>query len=199
MMSSLANGAAVFLDRDGTLIREVNYLTHVDQVEILPGVPEALQLLHRHGFKLVMVTNQSVVGRGRLSEEGLGAIHDMLLARLKKAGAQLDAVYYCPHHPTEALGEYLSECVCRKPHTGMIDRAARELGLDPKLSYVVGDQSVDLELAAGVGAVGVLIRHGQATALKDVREDVPVVAGMWEAAKWIIENACRSMNEGGKS
>lgn len=186
---SLPPGAAVFLDRDGTLIRDVNYLCRVDQIEILPRVPAALALLREYGFKLVMITNQSVVARGRLAEAELGVIHAALTAQLAEQGAMLDGIYYCPHHPTEGVGVYQSACGCRKPNTGMVDRAARELGLDPRVSYVIGDQWLDLELAERVGATGVLIHGEKAPARGAVNSFVPMVADLWQAAQWIIEHA----------
>ena len=191
-MNLAEKGAAVFLDRDGTLIREVNYLCAIEQIEILPGVSQALSLLHDHGFKLVMVTNQSVVARGRLSENGLQAIHAELKKRLSGDGAALDAIYYCPHHPTEGMDDYRIACDCRKPKPGMIERAARELALNPALSYVVGDQLTDMELAIGVGASGILIGREQAAGRDVAAINVAVVADLSRAAEWIVERLRQS-------
>ena len=185
-------GAAVFLDRDGTLIREVNYLCAIEQIEILPGVSQALSLLRAHGFKLVMVTNQSVVARGYLSESGLGAIHAELNKRLSGDGAALDAIYYCPHHPTEGVGDYRIACDCRKPKPGMIERAVRELALNPALCYVVGDQLTDMELATGVGASGILIGRDEAAGGDVAAIQVPVIADLSRAAEWIVERLRQS-------
>lgn len=154
-MTAAAPGAAVFLDRDGVLIRDVNYLFRVEQVEVLTGVAEALRLLRDAGFKLAVVTNQSVVARGKLSEAGLSAIHMTLSEKIAAEGASYDAIYYCPHHPTEGIGAYKITCACRKPNPGMIEHAARELGLNPARSFVVGDQASDMDLAAWVGAQGI--------------------------------------------
>jgi len=186
-MKRAAKGAAVFLDRDGTLIREVNYLTALEQIEILPSVVSALRLLRAHGFKLVMVTNQSVVARGALSEAGLQNIHAEIVNRLAQEGAALDGIYYCPHHPTEGLGEYRIVCDCRKPKSGMIRRAAEELAIDPALSYVVGDQLSDIELAGAVGATGILVGRDEAAAGGAAPLNFPVVANLGGAAEWIIE------------
>jgi D-glycero-D-manno-heptose 1,7-bisphosphate phosphatase len=186
-MSFAAEGAAIFLDRDGTIIREVDYLCAVEQVEVLPGVTQALRLLRERGFKLVMVTNQSVIARGGLSEAGLSEIHAALSARLSADGASLDAIYYCPHHPTEGIGEFLVSCDCRKPNTGMIDRAAHDLDLDPGRSYVVGDQMTDVELARKVGAGAILIGRDGAAVEAAAALNVPVVDDLLQAARWIIE------------
>jgi D-glycero-D-manno-heptose 1,7-bisphosphate phosphatase len=185
-MNQAAKGAAVFLDRDGTLIREVNYLTALEQIEILPSVAPALRCLRTHGFKLVMVTNQSVVARGALSEGGLQTIHAEIVSRLAQNGAVLDAIYYCPHHPTEGLGEYRIVCDCRKPKPGMIRRAAEELEIDPALSYVVGDQLSDIELAGAVGATGILVGRDEAAKDGALALNVPVVANLAGAAQWIV-------------
>jgi D-glycero-D-manno-heptose 1,7-bisphosphate phosphatase len=178
---------AVFLDRDGTLIREVNYLCRVEQVEILPGVAEALRRLRRAGYSLVMITNQSAVARGYLSENSLHEIHHVIEARLEHEGASLDAIYYCPHHPTEGIGALRIACECRKPKTGMIDRAVAELGLDPMLSIVVGDQLSDMELASAVGARGILLDSAGKFSNR-THESFSIAGNLDEAARSIITN-----------
>ena len=177
---------AIFLDRDGTLIRDVEYLYRQEQVEILPRVAEAIRLLRGQGFLLVVVTNQSAVARGRLTEEELGRIHDALNARLAKDGARLDGIYYCPHHPTEGVGPYHAECDCRKPKTGMIVKAVADLGLNPSSSYVVGDQTSDMELADRIGAKGVRIARELVDGGVSPGSKHPVVADLWQAAEWIV-------------
>jgi D-glycero-D-manno-heptose 1,7-bisphosphate phosphatase len=177
----------VFLDRDGTLIRDVGYLRRIDELEILPMVPEALRLLRLQGFKLVVVTNQSAIARGWLSEAELAEIHATLSAELARSGARLDAIYYCPHHPVEGEGGYRWQCTCRKPDSGMIERAAAELGVDPSASYVVGDQQTDVELAQRIGATPVLIRRAGAST--NEARAVATAGDLWEAAGWIGEHA----------
>jgi D-glycero-D-manno-heptose 1,7-bisphosphate phosphatase len=197
-MNQAPKGAAVFLDRDGTLIREVNYLTAIEQIDVLPNVASALRLLRVHGFKLVMVTNQSVVARGALSEAGLQKIHAEIVNRLAQEGAVLDGIYYCPHHPTEGLGDYRVVCECRKPKTAMIKRAAEDLEIDPTLSYVVGDQLTDIELASAVGATAILVGRDDAAAGGAAPLNCPVVANLGGAAEWIIERL-RESDQGTKS
>ena len=198
-MALAAKGAAVFLDRDGTLIREVNYLCSVEQIEILPGVAQALRLLRERGFKLVMVTNQSVIARGGLSEAGLQDIHAQLSAQLGADGASLDAIYYCPHHPSEGMGEYRVVCRCRKPNTGMIERAVEDLDVDAARSFVVGDQMTDVELAYRVGAAAIFIGRDGAAAKAARTLNVPVVDDLLQAAHWIIERAGQSQSGAQKS
>jgi D,D-heptose 1,7-bisphosphate phosphatase len=177
---------AVFVDRDGTLIRDVGHLCREDQVEILPRVPEALRLLKERGFKVVVVTNQSVIARGRLTEGGLAEIHQRLFHRLAQLGGEVDGVYYCPHHPTEGTEGYRSRCDCRKPATGMIRRAAADLGLEVSRSYVVGDQLTDMELAARSGATGIWIHQGGEAPEESSVGVTRVVEDLWEAARWIV-------------
>jgi D-glycero-D-manno-heptose 1,7-bisphosphate phosphatase len=178
--------AAVFLDRDGTIIRDVDYLCKKEQIEILPGVPEAIRMLRRKGYKIVVVTNQSGVARGRLTEEQLREIHEELCQRLEALGAILDGIYYCPHHPSEGTGAYNVSCDCRKPNTGLILRAANELGLDPSVSYVVGDKPSDMELATRVGARGIRIRDVAVEEDKSAAVIAPWLEDLWQAARWIV-------------
>jgi D-glycero-D-manno-heptose 1,7-bisphosphate phosphatase len=179
---------AVFLDRDGTLIRDVGYLTRVEQIEILTGVPAALRALRAAGFKIVVVTNQSAVARGWLSEAVLKQIHRVIQDRLADEDAQLDAIYYCPHHPTEGIGRYRINCDCRKPNAGMIERAAAELVLEPKKSYVLGDQNVDVELALRVGAIPLLVRSNGEQALVS---QATIFDNVRLAADWIVTGSSR--------
>jgi D-glycero-D-manno-heptose 1,7-bisphosphate phosphatase len=153
-----------------------------------------LRLLREQGFKLVLVTNQSAVARGWLTEEDLGAIHAALAAKLVRGGARLDAVYYCPHHPVEGNGIYRVSCGCRKPGVGMIARASADLGLNPAVSYVVGDQKTDIELAERIGATALLIRGAAASAGDDDR-GIPAVFDLWQAAHWIVDH-CKRMKRG---
>jgi D-glycero-D-manno-heptose 1,7-bisphosphate phosphatase len=177
---------AVFVDRDGTLIRDVGHLCRVDQLEILPRVPEALRLLKAGGFKVVVVTNQSVIARGRLTEAQLGEIHRHLFGHLARLGGEVDGVYYCPHHPTEGTGPYTMVCDCRKPEPGLVRRAAAELGLAVPGSYVVGDQLTDMELAVRSGARGLWIRPGGLPRAEAAPGGACVVKDLWEAAGVIV-------------
>lgn len=179
---------AVFLDRDGVLIRDVNYLCRIEQIEILAGVGAALKLLRGAGFKLVVVTNQSVVARGKLTEAGLSEIHRVLNEMLAAEGAPLDAFYYCPHHPTEGIGVYKVVCDCRKPKAGMIERAVREMGLEPMNSYVVGDQASDMELAVRVGAQALLINGAESGAMANPAANA-TFANLLQAAHWIVSHS----------
>jgi D-glycero-D-manno-heptose 1,7-bisphosphate phosphatase len=186
METLTAGETGVLLDRDGTLIRNVGHLSRLEQVELLPRVAEAIRLLCERGLKVAVITNQSAVGRGLLTEEELRCVHRELAGRLAAAGARLDGFFYCPHHPTEALGSYRLACDCRKPNVGLARRAAAELKLDLGRSYVVGDQATDMELAERIGARGILI---QAQPPERAAEPGWVtVKDLWQAANWIVRD-----------
>lgn len=185
---------AAFVDRDGTLIREVGYLSRLDQIELLPRVDEAIRFLQSHGVKVVMVTNQSAVARGIINEQELHRIHQVIGEQLARTSATLDGVYYCPHHPTEGCAPYRLACQCRKPKPGMVHRACTDLGLDASGSYVVGDQMSDVELAAQVGARGILIDASASRRQKDRPADSRspffwrTVEDFWSAAESIVQD-----------
>jgi D-glycero-D-manno-heptose 1,7-bisphosphate phosphatase len=144
----------VFLDRDGVLVREVDYLSDPSQISVLPGVPRALKALRAEGFKLIVVTNQSGVARGYFSLTTLGKIHRELKRRLAKSGAKWDALYFSPH-------AHDSRHPWRKPGIGMLKAARRRFGLDLKTSYFVGDTTTDVQAARNAGCVPILVRTGK--------------------------------------
>ena len=155
---------AVFLDRDGTLTHEADWVTSKERLDLVPSAAEAVAALSRAGFAVVLATNQSAVARGLITEAGLAEIHAHLAAELARGGARLDGVYWCPHHPTEGTPPYRRECECRKPRPGMLLAAARDLDLDLARSFVVGDAERDLAAGAAVGAQGVLVATGKGRA-----------------------------------
>jgi len=188
----MSGSPAVFVDRDGTLIREVGYLSRVEQIEILPRVPEAIELLRRSGLKVAVVTNQSAVARGFITEGELRKIHRELERQLAGHGAFVDGIYYCPHHPEVGLPEYLLDCDCRKPRTGMIEAAEKDFKIDVRGSYVVGDKIIDVELAHKAGARGILVMTGygreELKSLSSERKVWPdhIADDMYDAVKWIL-------------
>ncbi len=155
-----AFSAAVFLDRDGTLIEHRPYLSDPDQVRLVPGAAESVARLNRSGVAAVLVTNQSGVARGFFSETRLTSVHDRLVTLLADHGAYLDGIYYCPHLPSANIAAYRLACRCRKPGPGMVERARCELGLEGLPTWVIGDSPCDLDLARAVGATAVLVRTG---------------------------------------
>ena len=151
---------AVFLDRDGTIIVEKNYLIDPADLEFIPGVPQALKRLQNSGYLLVVVTNQSGVARGYFSVEQVGHLHDHMRKLLQKYGVNLAGVYSCPHHPTAGTGEYLKDCACRKGEPGMLFQAARDLGIDLQRSYMVGDKEADIVAGSAAGCKSILVKTG---------------------------------------
>ncbi len=185
---------ALFLDRDGTLIKEVNYLTTIDQLAMLDGSIEALRLAHAAGMATVLITNQSAVARGMLTETELQRIHHHLSRLIVEKGGVLDGVYYCPHHPEGSVAGYAAPCQCRKPQPGLLLAAARELGLNLSKSLMVGDSLKDVEAGRKAGCTSVLVETGygaRESALIENGENggtVPdyVAPDILEAVRWFL-------------
>jgi histidinol-phosphate phosphatase family protein len=156
----------VFLDRDGTVIKEVGGLTMPEQLQLLPGAAEAIKILNHKGLRTILITNQPVVAKGFCKEEDVELIHRKLQTLLGREHAFLDAIYYCPHHPDKGYnGERLDlkfECNCRKPKAGMIFQAAESLNIDLKKSWLIGDTTTDVQTAKNAGLKSVLVRTGHA-------------------------------------
>jgi D-glycero-D-manno-heptose 1,7-bisphosphate phosphatase len=180
----------VFLDRDGTMIEEVGYLDRLERLELFPWTIDSIRALNRAGLPVVVVTNQSGVARGYLTEAFVEEVHRELDRRLGAGRARVDAYYYCPHHPDGTVAGYAGTCDCRKPQRGLIERAARDLRLDPARSFVVGDKWLDIGLARATGARGLLVRTGtgaveETRPQSDLEADV-VVDNLAAAASWIL-------------
>ena len=170
---------AVFLDRDGTIARDVNYCRRAEDFEILPSVPQAIRLLNQRGFKVVVVTNQSGIARGYFTEANLLQIHQYMKEELAKHGAQVDAIYYCPHHPDDG-------CRCRKPKPGLLVKAAQDLGIDLGRSFVIGDAGRDIEAGKAAGCQTVLVTNGASTG-NDITEPPDHIAdSVFQAVQWIF-------------
>ena len=180
----------MFLDRDGTIIEDVGYLEALAQVSFYPWTIDAIRALNRAGLPVVVVTNQSGVARGRFTEAFVDETHRYLDTRLAAGGARVDAYYHCAHHVQGSVPAYTRPCDCRKPGRGMIDQAARDLGLDPARSFVVGDKWLDVQLGRAVGARAILVRTGMGA--EQEREPPPgvtadaVVDNLAAAAGWIL-------------
>lgn len=151
---------AIFIDRDGTLSHEVGYVNHVSRFRPFAYAVDAVRLVNRSPFAVVLVTNQAGVARGYFPESLIEEVHASLRETLAAGGATLDGIYYCPHHPSAGEPPYRRDCDCRKPRPGLLHRAAAELDLDLTRSYVVGDRHGDLQLAWKVGARAVLVKSG---------------------------------------
>lgn len=170
---------AVFLDRDGTVSRYVEYCRRPEDLHVLPGAGEAIRRLNRAGLAVVVVTNQSAIGRGWLTQETLDAIHQKMQQQLRRHRAVLDAIYVCPHHPEDG-------CACRKPRTAMFQQAAAELGLSLTGSYAIGDRLLDVQSGQAAECTTILVRSGHAP--EPANGVVPdyKAASLAEAVDWIL-------------
>jgi D-glycero-D-manno-heptose 1,7-bisphosphate phosphatase len=184
---------AVFLDRDGTLSEERGFIDRLELVEIFPWTSDAIRLLNRAGFAVVVVTNQSAIGRGIIDQAFLQSVHDAFDRHLAKSGARVDRYYFCPHHPDAPLPEYRMVCRCRKPAPGMIEQAAAELGLDLSRSFMVGDRPIDVASGHAAGVRSVLVRSGHSSGGSDappgLREPDAILNNLMEAVGWILRSS----------
>ena len=195
-MNQLTPQRTAFLDRDGVLVEDIDWLSHPDQIRIFPGVPEALVRLVQAGFQLIVVTNQPIVARGLITEEQLQTIHLALAEKLAAAGAPLlTHIYYCPHHPKATLPAYRLDCLCRKPKPGLLLRAATDLGLDPAAGFMVGDRMSDIAAGAAAGCRTILVQTGKhleapiqtSTPVDPLLKPDWTCADLPAAVQWIID------------
>ncbi len=186
---------AVFFDRDGVLIRDVDLLTDRRDIYVLEKIAETLQKLKGAGFKLLVVTNQTVVARGLASAAEVDALNQEMERQIQqKGGPHFDGIYVCPHHPNATLVEYRKVCECRKPQPGLFFQAAREHEIDLPHSFMVGDRITDIIAGAKAGCRTVLVQTGKHSAAPietsdpldlSVQPDY-ICADLSEAAKWIL-------------
>jgi D-glycero-D-manno-heptose 1,7-bisphosphate phosphatase len=151
---------ALFMDRDGTVSEEVGYVNHPSRFRLFPYSAEAIKLLNDNGWLAIVVTNQAGVARGYFAEEVILQIHEQLQRDLETSGAKVDAIYYCAHHPSVGEPPYRLDCDCRKPRTGLIERAAADFEIDLQRSWVVGDRYSDIELARNAGLHSAFVLSG---------------------------------------
>ena len=177
--------SAVFLDRDGVINVDHGYVSTWEQFEFLPGVPKALRELQDAGYLLVVVSNQSGIGRGYYSEADVASLNQAIAQHLDSAvGVTLSGFYHCPHHPTEAEGEFCRQCDCRKPAPGMIRQAVLDHGIDVKTSLLVGDKDSDIEAGRAAG-VPRLFKVAGPTHSATPASDVQLVTGLSEVPAYL--------------
>jgi len=177
---------AVFLDRDGTINVEKNYLWRIEDFAFIPGVPEAIGRLNRAGFLVVVVTNQAGIARGYFRPGDVDRLHEHIQRQLADSGARIDAYYSCPHHPD--YGDPPVACECRKPATGMLLRAAAELGIDLRRSWMIGDKAADIEAGLRAGCHPILVRtgYGEKTAQSEALQAVTAAESLPDAVTLIL-------------
>ena len=168
-----ARPKAVFLDRDGTIIKDANYLSDLSQIEILRGVPQALKRLKDAGFLLVVITNQSGVARGSFPESFVNKSNQKMNDMLSQDGPEIDAFYYCPHHPDYGSEKYKIDCDCRKPKSGMLSQAAKDLNIDLANSFMIGDSPRDTLSGKNVGCFSILLTDSSNKDTDAIAVDLP--------------------------
>lgn len=180
---------AIFLDKDGTLIEDLPYNVEPTLIRLAPYAGAGLRLLQSHGYRLIVVSNQSGVARGLFAEGALAAVADRLRALLAQEGVTLDGFFYCPHHPQGSIPGYARECDCRKPRPGMLLNAAARHGIDLSASWMVGDILHDVEAGKGAGCRTVLVDNGNETEWQLSPQRLPdiVATDLLHAAREIVK------------
>lgn len=169
---------AVFVDRDGTLAPDVNYCCHLEDFNLFSGTAHAIKILGDIGLKVIVITNQSGIARGFFTEEMLTKIHQKMQDELKKKGAYIDAVYYCPHHPDD-------KCQCRKPGTALFQKAAYDLDIDLTQSFCIGDREIDIKAGQAIGSKTILVSTGPVKVTTSAFKPDYVAENLLDAAQWI--------------
>jgi len=185
----MASRPAVFLDRDGVINKERDYVHTIDEFHFIDGVFDACREMSRAGYRLIIITNQAGIARGYYTEEDFHHLTKWMLNEFQKHGIQVDGVYHCPRHPVHGVGDYRRDCDCRKPAPGMILRAAKEHSLDLRHSILVGDKTTDIEAgrAAGVGCC-ILLLTGHPVSKKNLDNADAVFPDLPGAAGAIVNN-----------
>lgn len=184
---------AVFLDRDGTINEQMGYINHISRFVLLPGTAEAIRLLNMHQYLVIIISNQSGVARGYFPKELVDQTHAHMRALLATDDAHIDGIFFCPHYPKGIVPEYSVACDCRKPGTGLIQKACERFDIDMENSYVVGDRCVDIELAHRSNVKGILVKTGYG--IGDMEYVLPrihhkplhIAKDLLHAVRWIIE------------
>ena len=186
----------IFLDRDGTLNEEVNYLHRPKDLRLLPTAANAVRLWNQAGFRVAVITNQAGVARGYYREEDVKHLHEYMNQVLAEEQAHIDGFYFCPHHPEHGIGKYKKGCRCRKPDIGMFEQAEKDFPVDKSRSYMIGDKLIDTQAGHNFGIRSVLVGTGYGAGLfKNQWDSQPVTAdydhyaeNLMAAADWIIGN-----------
>jgi D-glycero-D-manno-heptose 1,7-bisphosphate phosphatase len=184
---------AVFVDRDGTLLEEAGYLDRLERLVFFPFAVDAVRLLNRANYAVVIVTNQSGIARGMYGEPFVRETHAAIQARMEGGDARVDGFYYCPHHPDATVPEFRRDCDCRKPAPGMLVAAARDLNLDLSRSFSIGDKWTDVAVGTAAGARGILVRtgYGRSTEASLARDVTPAAIedNLISAVAWILRHS----------
>jgi D-glycero-D-manno-heptose 1,7-bisphosphate phosphatase len=192
---------AIFIDRDGTMVHDVGYLSRLEDLHWYPWTIDAVRLLHRAGFLVCVTTNQSGIALGFCTDTFVRRVHDEMSAAIVEAGGRVDGWFYCPHHPQAQIDALRLDCDCRKPRPGLIRQAQERFPIDLARSFVIGDKSADIGLASSVGARGVLVKTGYGES-ELTRHDgqmpgaAHVAADLLAATTWILRESGHPKDEG---
>lgn len=178
---------AIFLDRDGTINEDIGYVSSPAELTLYPWAARAIRLINEAGWKAIVITNQSGVARGLYTEEILGDIHNKMIEEMKREGARVDAVYYCPHHPEIGDHRYRLACDCRKPQAGLLYRAASDHNIDLAGSFVIGDKSSDIQMAERAGARSALVLTGYGIYARDECNPGVIAENLLAAVRLILD------------
>lgn len=176
---------AVFLDRDGTINVEKNYLYKISDFEFIPGAVEAIKLLKDRMYKVIIVSNQAGIARGYYTERDVDRLHEWMVSELKKKGVVIDDIYYCPHHEEYGLDEYKVDCSCRKPKTGMFTQGMQRFNINPAESYTIGDRESDLIAGKSAGTKTILVKTGYGQTVGNIYADY-ICSDLLEAVREIV-------------
>lgn len=167
----------IFLDRDGTMNKEVSYLYKPEDLILLPGVADAVARFNEAGYRVVVITNQAGVARGYYTEEDVRNLHEYMNRVLTVSGAHIDSFYYCPHHPDYGIGSYKQNCHCRKPGIGMFEEAEKafENGINKEKSYMIGDKLLDTEAGHNYGVTSILVGTGYGTEIRKKQAEAGIL------------------------
>jgi D-glycero-D-manno-heptose 1,7-bisphosphate phosphatase len=184
---------AVFIDRDGTINEQMGYINHISRFVLLPGAAEGIKLLNRYHFLVVVVSNQSGVAREYFPIRLVDEVHAYMKELVEREGGHIDGIFFCPHHTNGNVREYSIECDCRKPRTGLIERACQDFDIDMESSYVIGDRCTDIELAHRANLNGILVTTGYGLGEidhvlpKTPYKPIHIAKDLLYAVRWIIE------------
>jgi len=189
---ALGTQIGVFIDRDGTLNEERNFIRSPEDLHLISGAAEAIRKLNRRSILTCVISNQSGVARGYLTEEDLARVHTKLVEELARQDARVDKIYYCPHHPTDGIALYKINCNCRKPNPGMLKLGEQELNIDLSRAYIIGDKLVDIQAGKAVGATTILVLtgYGQSSLVMCKKENISpdyTAPSIKEGVEYIIQ------------
>lgn len=173
---------AVFLDRDGTINIDKNYLYKTEEFEFVEGAVEGLKILYDLGYKLIVVTNQAGIGRGYYTEEDLKKLNNYMEEKLLQEGIKIEKCYYCPHHAEHGIGKYKIDCECRKPKPGMLLEGIKEFNINPEKSYMIGDKLSDAEAGINAGVKPIIVKTGKEITNEIKERKIEIYSSIYEFA-----------------